>query len=197
MKRKEKNNKTTIIVPTYGFTNNFRNREMWKEIADEYSGGFRIKHTSGYELEIHNNSIPYKKWNINISISDTKPLKFLINFSSKKDFELTISLKDFIERIIEKFSKSDIELGWIEFDKHYLIQSNCSELVKTTITNEIQKNMLMHNVYSLSYQTAPGRETAEMISVIRRRVGNKKMIIELIEMYKLLIDNFENSGIIY
>jgi hypothetical protein len=182
--------------PSLGYTENFPKREMWKEIAKELNGEFKIKHNSGYELEIHNISIPHKKWNIKISVSDSRPLKFQISFSSSQDFELILSWEDFIDRIIKIFKKPEIELGWKEFDKHYLIQSNRSDLVKRTITKEIQKTLLKHNVYSISYQTDSATRTAELISVIQRRAGNKEMIFELIEMYKLLIDNLEKSRII-
>ena len=196
-KEKEENKNQPIIKgPSLGYTDNFPKREMWKEIAKELNGEFKIKHNSGNELEIHNISIPYKKWNIKISVSDTRPLKFQISFSASQNFELILSLEDFIERIIKKFSKPEIEIGWKEFDKHYLIKSNRSDLVKKTITKEIQKSLLKHNVYSLSYRTDLKSRTAELISVIQRRAGNKEMVIELIEMYKLLIDSFEKSKII-
>jgi hypothetical protein len=68
--------------------------------------------------------------------------------------------------------------------------------VKNTITIEIQKSLLKHNVYSISYHTDLKSGTSELISVIQRRSGNKEMIFELIEMYKLLIDNFEKLKII-
>lgn len=187
---------TNLKGPSLGYTDNFPKREMWKEIAQELNGEFKIKHNSGNVLEIHNISIPHKKWNINISISDSRPLKFQISFSSSQDFELILSWEDFIDRIFKKFSKPEIELGWKEFDKRYLIKSNRSDLVKSTITKEIQKTLLRHNVYSISYQTDSATRTAELISVIQRRAGNKEMIFELIGMYKLLIDNLEKSRII-
>jgi len=109
---------------------------------------------------------------------------------------LILSWEDFIERIIKKFSKPEIKLGWKEFDKHYLIKSNRSDLVKKTITKEVQGTLLKHNVYSISYQTDSKSRTAELISVIQRKAGNKEMIYELIDMYKLLIENFEKSRII-
>lgn len=196
-KEKEESIIQSIIKgPSLGYTDNFPKREMWKEIAKEFNGEFKIKHNSGYELEIHNISIPYKNWNIKISVSDTRPLKFQISFPASQDFELTLSWEDFIDRIIKKFSKPEIEIGWKEFDKHYLIKSNRSDLVKKTITKEIQKNLIKHNVYSISYQTDLRLRTAELISVIQRRVGNKEMIIELIEMFKTLIDNFKEANII-
>ncbi len=196
-KKKDENIIQTIIKgPSLGYSDNFPKREMWKEIAKELNGEFKIKFSSGHVLEIHNISIPHKKWNINISVSDSRPLKFQISFSSSQDFELLLSWEDFIERILKKFRKPEIELGWKEFDKHYLIKSNRSDLVKKTITKEIQKTLIKHNIYSISYQTNPGSRTAKLISVIQRRTGNKEMIFELIEMYKLLIDNLEKSRII-
>ncbi len=193
---KETKNQLIIKGPSLGYTDNLPKREMWKEIAKELNGEFKIKYNSGHDLEIHNISIPHKKWNINISVSDSRPLKFQISFSSSQDFKLIISWEDFIDRIIKKFSKPEIELGWKEFDKHYLIKSNRSDLVKKTITKEIQKTLLKHDVYSISYQTDLKSRTAELVSVIQRRAGNKEMIFELIEMYKLLIDNLEKSRII-
>ena len=194
---KEKNIVQTIIKgSSYGYTDNFLKREMWKEIAKELNGEFKIKYNSGHELEIHNISIPYKKWSINISVSDSRPLKFQILFSASQDFELILSLEDCIDRLMKKFSKPEIELGWKEFDKNYLIKSNRSDLVKKTITKEIQKSLLNHNVYSISYQTNMKVGTSELLSVIQRKAGNKEMIFELISMYKLLIDNFEKSKII-
>ncbi len=196
-KEKDENIIQTIIKgPSLGYTDNFPKRQMWKEIAKELNGEFKIKFNSGHELEIHNISIPYKKWNIKISVSDSRPLKFQISFPSSLDFELILSWEDFIERIIKKFSKPEIELGWNEFDKHYLIKSNRSDLVKKTLTKEIQKILLKHNVYSISYQTDTVKKEAELVSVIQRRAGEKEMIFELVEMYKLLIDNFEKSRII-
>jgi hypothetical protein len=193
---KEKKENNTQNGPSLGYTDNFPKREMWEEIVKELNGEFKIIHNSGYQLEIHNISIPHKKWHINISVSDSRPLKFDIAFSSSEDFKLILSWEDFIDRVIKKFGKPEIELGWKEFDKHYLIKSNRSDLVKQILTREIQKILLKHDVYSISYQTDSVARTAELISVIQRNAGNKEMILELIETYKILIDNLEKARII-
>lgn len=193
---KEKSLLGSAISASQSYSDVFPKREMWKEIAKELNGEFKIKYNSGHEVEIHNISIPYKKWTIKISVSDSRPLKFQISFSSSQDFDLLLSCEDFIDRIIKRFGKADIELGWKEFDKHYLIKSNRSDLVKETITKEIQKTLLKHNVYSISYQTDNATRTSELVSVIQRSAGEKEMILELLEMYKLLIDNFEKLRII-
>jgi hypothetical protein len=198
MTEEKAENKVQTIIngPSLGYTDNFPKREMWQEIAKKLNGEFKIKFNSGQELEIHNISIPYKKWIIEISVSDSRPLKFQISFSSSQNFELTLSWEDFIERILKKFSKPEIELGWKEFDKRYLIKSNRSDLVKQAISKKIQETLLKHNVYSLSYQTDTATGTSELISVIQRKAGEKEMIFELIDMYKLLIDNLEKLRII-
>ncbi len=119
--------------PSLGYSDNFPKREMWKEIAKELNGEFKIRYNSGHELEIHNK---------------------------------------------------------------YLIKSNRSDLTKKIISEKIQKVLLKYNVYSVSYQTDSKSQTAELISVIQRDAGDKKMILELIDMYKLLIDNLVRSRVI-
>lgn len=196
-KEKEKSLIQSIIQgPSMGYTDVYPKRGMWKEIAEELNGEFKIRHNSGNELEIHNVFIPYKKWIIKISVSDSRPLKFYIAFSSSQEFELTVSWEDFIEKIIKKFSKPEIEVGWKEFDKRYLIKSNWPDQVRRVLTKEIQSTLLKYNVYSLSYQPNPNENTAELISVIQRKSDEKAMILELISMYKTLIDNLEGSKII-
>jgi len=169
---------------------------MWQEIADKYSGEFKIKHNSGNELEIHEISIPHKNKKINISVSDTRPLKFQISFISNFDFKLTLTWEDFIERILKKFSKPEIEFGLKEFDKKYLIKSNRPELAEKVVSKEVQKLMLKYNIYSILIQPDQKIRTSELISVIQRKAGNKEMVIELIDMFKVIINNLERERII-
>jgi hypothetical protein len=195
MKTKD-NDHPNYFGTTMGYTDVYSKREMWEGIVKELNGEFKIKETAGNVLEIHNISIPHNKREIRISVSDSRPLKFEISFSSSQDFELILSWEEFIDRLLKKFSKPEVELGWKEFDNHYLVKSNRSELVKQILTRDIQKSLLKHNVYSISYQTNHEKGTAEMISVIQRQAGNKEMILELVNMFKLLIDNMEAARII-
>ena len=188
--------KELIKGPSHGYIDVFPKREMWKEIAKEFNGVFKIKHNSGNELEIHQITLPYKQWKIEISVSDSRPLKFKTSFSSSQDFELVLSWEDFIEKIIKKFSKAEPQLGWKKFDDRYLIKSNQDDLVKDILTDDIQRCLLKYDVYSISYIPDLNSRTAELISVIQRQAGEKEMILELIAMYKLLIDNLEKSMII-
>jgi hypothetical protein len=182
--------------PSLGFTDIIRNREIWKEIAIELGGEFKIILPPGNELEKHTLLIPFKKWNIEISISDSRPLKFSISFISHKDFQLTLSWEDFITRIQKHFGKPEIELGWEEFDKHYLIKSNEPEWVKEILTLEIQISFLKHNIYSLSYQSDLLASKGELMAVIQRNACDKEVMMELIDMVKMIIDKLDRLGII-
>ncbi len=198
MSKKENKSGTRSIVngPTMGYTDISPKRATWKDIADKLNGEFKIKSNSGHELEIHELSIPYQKWNIGISVSDSRPLKFNILFNISQDFDMVISRKGFIEKILKKLGKREVELGWKEFDNHYLIESSKPHLVKRVLTKEIQKTLLKFNVYSLSFLTDSKNRTATLISVIQRDGGDEKMILELIEMFKTLIDNLKKSRVI-
>ena len=188
--------KKFINGPSLGYTDNYPKRQMWEDIAKELNGEFKVKHTASRDIEIHNISIPHKKWNLEISVSDSKPLKFQASFVSHQDFVLLLSQEDFVERLLKVFSKPELKIGWKEFDKRYLIKSNRSDLVRKTISKEIQKELIEHSVYSLSFQTDAESKKSELLSVIQRKAGDKETNLQLIAMFKLLIDNLESAKII-
>ena len=191
-------NKLEKIVrgPTLGLTDVSVKREMWKEIADEMNGEFHIRMTSSHDIEMHNISIPYKKWKIEISVSDTRPLKFHVQFTSRQLFELELSWEDMIEKIRKKFGASDLELGTNEFDHHYIIKSDRPYVVKELLTKEIQKTFLKYNIYSLTYHSEKNSTSSELTSIIQKIPGNKEMMLDLISTFKLLIDHLEKARII-
>jgi len=191
---KKENNK--LKGPSLGYTDNHPNRSMWKEIASELEGEFKIKHNSGYELEIHEITIPHNKWIINISVSDTRPLKIKTSFNTNLDFNLTISWEDVIEKILKRLGKKEVELGNDEFDKKYLVVSNKPDLVKKILIKEMQDIMLKYNIYSLSYHTDKKIKSSELLCVIQRKAGNKEMIMEIIDLIKQLINNLVKTNIV-
>jgi len=188
--------KQVLQTPSFGYTDNFPKRDMWKELAKFYNGEFKIKFNSGCELEIHQITIPYKKWTIHISVSDTRPMKFQMDFKSRLDFDLLLSWEDFIERILKKFGEPEIEVDSYDFDKRYLIKSSQPDLLKRLLTKEIQEAFLENNIYSVAYKTNSESNKAEWLSVIQRKAGNKDFIMGLIDLHMLVIDRLEELKII-
>ena len=195
-KDKEKSLIDSIISTSLGYTDNFPKRALWKEIVEIYNGEFKVFYNSGQELERHKVTIPYKKWEIIISVSDTRPLKFSTVFSYNQEFEFFLSWEGIIEKIAKKFGKKEFEFGWKDFDNHYLIEGSNEEYVKQVITQKVQKIILKNNIYSISYQTDLNSRSSELLGVIQRQAGEKELIIEIIEMYKLMIDNLNKKNII-
>ncbi|RZT96226.1 hypothetical protein EV201_0862 [Ancylomarina subtilis] len=182
--------------PSYGYTDNFPKRDMWKEVAKLYNGEFKIKFNSGCELEIHQIRIPYKKWTIHISVSDTRPMKFQMDFRSRLDFDMLLSWEDFIERIFKKFGEPEIEVDSYAFDKRYLIKSSQPDLLKRLLTKEIQEAFLEYNIYSAAYKTDLELQKAEWLSVIQRKAGCKNFVCGLIDLHMLIIDRLADLKII-
>ena len=185
-----------LKMPSHGYTSNFHKREMWKEIAKSFNGEFKVKFDSGRTYEMHHITIPHKKWLINITVSDTRPLKFQVLFTSRMEFDIELSLSDFIDKILIKLNKQAIKLGSQEFDKHYLIRSSKSDLAKQLMTPKIQKAILDSNLFSISYKTSPKSQKAELMSLIQRSADDKDSIIGLIQMHQDLIDRLSEMKII-
>lgn len=198
MKKKQEESliETIIKGPSLGYTDVFPKRSMWQEVAEELNGEFKIQLTAGNSLELHKVTFPHKKWTLQITATDTKPMKVQATFQSAQNFELTLSWEDFIERVLKKFSKPEVQVGSKEFDKRYLIKTNRNELIKRILSKDIQDTLLKYNVYSISYQTNIEKREAVLVSVIQRQIGCKHMILELADMYKKLVDALERLKVI-
>ncbi len=184
------------IDPLLGSTDKFPKRTMWRELAKELGGEFKIKHTASVDLETHITNIPYKNWNINFTVSETRPLRLKVLFRSELNFKMVISWEDVIEQLLYKLGKKPIEVGDKEFDKRYVIKSNKPDYIKRIFTKDIQKTFLKYNIYSLYYETNNRKKTAELLSVIQRNAGKKEAIHEIVIAFKLLIDNLFEYKII-
>jgi len=186
----------TFVTRTFGYLNVFPKRDLWKEIGIEFNGIFRISHASGNELEILRLNIPYKNWEIKLSESDTRPLKFEIDFKSETNFELIIGFEDSIEKILKRLGKKEVELGYEEFDKKYLIKSNDPEMTKRFMTLDIANEIIKHNIYSLAYTTNFKKKTSNLISVISRTIDDKFTIESLIKLHMKIINKLEELRMI-
>ncbi|MEI6695666.1 MAG: hypothetical protein WCO13_06335 [Bacteroidota bacterium] len=180
--------KQTFINQTKGYIDVSLKRELWQKISIEFKGKFKISHNSGNELEILKITIPYKNWEINISESDTRPMKFEISFGSQIEYELIIGFEDSIEKILKRLGKKEVEVGNEMFDKKYLLKSQNSEITRKILQQDIIDGFLKFNIYSLAYTTDTKRGTSKLISVISRTVEDILTMGDLIKLYMRIID---------
>lgn len=187
--------KDYLIKGSLTYTDVFPKRDMFRELAKQFNGKFSISHNSGKELETLRVRIPYGNCNINISASDTRPLKFEIDFIPLKEFEVTISWEDFIERILKIFGSAEVELGFKDFDDKYLIKSNDAYYVEKIFTRDIQIEILKFNIFSISYSKS-GKESSKLISVIQRQIGNFNELVEQVKLFQKIADKMVNLKLV-
>ncbi len=173
---------------TLGYTDVFQKREIWKQIGMENNGTFKISHNSGNELEALKLLIPYKKYEIVMSESDTRPLKFEIDFESNSNYELVLSWEDSMDKLMKRMGLNEVEIGNKTFDDKYFIKSKDAEITSKLLSAEIIEIILRYNVYSLAVTAERKRQKSSLISVISRTVENKDTINELIKLHMLIID---------
>ncbi|NVO03985.1 MAG: hypothetical protein HXX09_14915, partial [Bacteroidetes bacterium] len=155
-----------------GYSDVFHKRELWSQLSEKFNGKFEIHLTSGNELEIHKLSIPFDKWELILSESDTRPIKFEIQFDSYIDYQLTIGREDTIDRLLKRLGKREIEIGNKDFDSGYTIESNDTETTIKLFSKEIIDSILKYKVYSISYSSDMKKQKSNLISVIGRTNGD-------------------------
>ena len=69
-------------------------------------------------------------------------------FIAKTDFQFRISKKTFLNKIAEKFGKSNIETGDPSLDDNFVIKSNSAEKVKHLLSDEKIKGLLLEKADS-------------------------------------------------
>ncbi|MGE0088650.1 MAG: hypothetical protein AB7S50_04150 [Bacteroidales bacterium] len=188
--------KQTFVTQTLGYKDVSTKRDIWSKIGKELNGDFKIVHNSGNETEKLSLSIPYKNYLIKLSESDTRPLKFEIDFDSILDYELVLSWEDGFDKLLKRFGLTDIKIGNEKFDNRYLIKSKDSGKTINFLNSEITMGLLKHNVYSVSYQTERKNKKAKLLSTISRTITDKSEVLELIELHKTMIGKLKDLHII-
>ncbi len=183
--------KSTFVTQTHGYIDVSLKQDIWQKVADDFKGIFKVSHNSGNELEMLSLAIPYKHWVIKLSESDTKPLKFEIDFTCLLDYELVLGPEDSIDKLLKKFGKKEIEIGNTAFDSQYLIDSKDHHNTTQIFTAEIVEYLLKHNVYSISYSTNLKKRTSHLISVVNRVTADRNSMDDLIHLYMKIIDRLE------
>ncbi|HAN18087.1 MAG: hypothetical protein A2X13_03940 [Bacteroidetes bacterium GWC2_33_15] len=188
--------KQTFVTQTQGYTDVFTKRDIWSQIGKELNGTFRIVHNSGNETEKLILNIPYKNYVINLSESDTRPLKFELDFDSILDYNLVLSWDDAFNKLLKRFGLNNIKIGNEKFDNRYLIKSKDTGKTINFFTSEIITCLLRHNVYSVSFQTDRKNRKAKLLSTVSRTITDKSVIVELIDLHRNMIEKFKDLHII-
>jgi hypothetical protein len=171
--------------------------EVWQDLESTYSGKLRIKRTKTDHLITLILNVLYKDHEIILTESDTKPLKFEVEFQLNTDFEFVLGPQDSIERILKVFGKQDVMIGNAEFDKKYMIQSSNPELVKRVLHPiSINQGILKHKLSSISLQYQKKTELSKLLLVKDRNTKSGEVVSNIIQLMCTIIDSMDKNQII-
>ena len=188
--------KGSYVTRTSGYLDVNAKEELFKEISADTGGRFSKSHNPGNVLSTLKIAIPYKKWEIILTESDTRPLKFQVAFEPLHNYELIIGIEDVFDKILKKLGKAEIEVGDENFDNKYLIHSNDPVLTGKLLTAGARLKILKHNFYNISYLTDNKNNRSELTSVVSRTIDDKETYLDLVNLHQMLIDNLVELSII-
>lgn len=171
--------------------------EVWQELESAYSGKLRIKRSKTDHLITLILTVPYRDYHIILTESDTKPLKFEVEFQLNTDFEFVLGPEDRFERILKVFGKQDVVIGNAEFDRKYMIQSNNPELVKRVLyPATINQGILKHEPSSISLQNQKKTGLSKLLFVKDRNTKSRDVISNIIQLMCTIMDSMTKNQII-
>ncbi|MDP2160914.1 MAG: hypothetical protein Q8K02_10555 [Flavobacterium sp.] len=185
-----------FVTQTHGYIDISQKQDFWKLMGDDLNVNLKISHNSGNELKSLCICIPYKNQVIKITESDTKPLKFEVDFVYKLDSELTVGSVGKVGRFLYHFSGKTIETGITKFDDQYLIESKDKSMTICLLSNIVIDTMFKHNVYSLSISTNSKKKTSKLISVFGRNIFEMQTMKELVHLHFIIIEKLQELKII-
>ncbi|QOG01995.1 hypothetical protein [Flavobacterium sp. MDT1-60] len=172
---------------------------IWQEFAEETGGTFKV----GYSWISDSTEIEYKNWKIifdNFTVCsgkyNTETVRVITPIIVKDGFKFEIYRPGFIRKIEKLFGAQDIEIGYPDFDKAFIIKSNKEFKIKALLRNkeiryliaslpevnleisdhkEIWGDKLPENEYELSY-------------FMDGEIHNLETLKLLLQLFKLILD---------
>lgn len=190
--RKERLFGQMFLTRRQGFMDISEKRHFWKDLADDLNGTLIVEQSISREVESLMLQIPYKRYNIKFTESDTLPLKINCKLPINQLFEFSVSYEDSIEKLLKLFGHQDIQVGDTLFDKKYLIQGTDDELVTYLFADgETKAILLSNNVFSFTCRYDKTDRTIQLASLASQTVHSKSELSELFRLFYLTIDNLE------
>jgi hypothetical protein len=186
-----------IFIKDYTYFDIFTKKEIWQELAKIVDGNFEIISTKSYDLNSFKLDFIYKSINIDLFETDTKPLKINFNFKLNEPFEFSITLEDYLDRLMKFFGRKELEIHQADFDNKYFIQTNNTEQVKSLFEiKELSDLILKNDIYGIHCSIDKELEQTKIITIANRNVDKLEQLVSLVKVQQLLIDRFYENDLI-
>ena len=128
-----------------------KRREAWQQFSDE----IQATYAKGGIFKSDKIEATFQNWQIVYDIAVVPIGKLILSYTrirtpflAKTDFKFRISKKTFLNKVAEKFGKSNIETGDSCFDDNFIIKSNSDEKVIRLLSDEKIKSLLFEKADS-------------------------------------------------
>ncbi len=180
-----------------GYQDVFQKRALWREISEKYQGEFSIIRTKDNVLEILKLVILHKGIHIELTESDTRPLKLSFDVEFQKQFEFNIYQEDFTDKITKFFGKKELQLKDIEFNNRYFLSSNYDFLFKEFLDDsELINKIKKLNVYNMNCEYDKKTNKHHFLSVFSYNIKKKETLDEIIHLHFLIIQRLTSLKLI-
>lgn len=195
----QKNVKTTSGITSHhnqAKSTPSKETHIWQEVSKAVGGSLKTTHATSKTLVHHTLKIPYKNYEISLSQSGTKSIKFEIAFHCDIDYKLDIYNEDYLEKVLKLIWKKEIEIRYEKFDKQYIIRSNDPEKTIALLTINICDKILSNNVLSISFSSNKAKKIGKLLTSESGKISSAKEILDQIELHQLLIDKLTALNIV-
>jgi len=178
---------------------------IWKIFVKDTNGVFK-KGDSWHSDSAH---IKYKNWDIifdNFTLWSGKysaeMTRVIAPISLSDGFRFEIYREGFIQKIEKLFGIQDIEIGYPDFDKGFIIKSNNGFKIKKILSNkEIRDflqslkdvNIKISDQKGIWEQKLP-ENNFELSYYIDGQIQDLKTLNELLNLFKLLLDGIQETN---
>jgi hypothetical protein len=172
-------------------------KKAWKALAEAHGGRFfyRSQETNdpftgaeyngpvcAYEL-----NIPHCVSEIEIRVSDLRPLTFRFRFQSRLMFEFSVSREGLTEKIAKLFGGQDVEIGVREFDRKYLVETDAPRAFQSVFDKTVAEYLIQNSIFELTVHQ-PDEDYELYFACGQNRAADQEKMEDLIRFIKHTID---------
>lgn len=172
---------------------------LWERLAQDYNGEFKhiLAKSPAAVNPVYSEAMRFElslptEFNSNLSImaSEHHNLKVEYLFKRPIDFRLRIVPEDIFEKFAKIFGSQDVQIGILNFDSKYKVETDNSKRIKKLLNRSITENLIKINTHTL-YISNENKPTLAIMPMIREE--DEEMMRNAIDLSCRLIEEIERS----
>jgi len=179
---------------------------IWRQFAKETGGVFINGAENKVEITYRNNVISVDNYTHYIVVGgssyEKEYLRAKVDFKYVDRIDLRITPQDIFENVEKLFGAKDIEIGYKEFDKQFMIRGNDSYKIQTLLSNDTVRELIMElKPIRLAitedegiFDEKPVEGNSMIYFISKVKVKDTVVLKQLYDLIKTLIDSLVDIG---